>query len=795
MSYRWLLILIVATSGCGSKVPGSGIDASGGPDAPTCTTCGTVCCSAAELCSVDHCVPRPACAGNNDCSSDAFCDPIYQVCMPYGTGIIDDSCTQLAIVGVFAPDIQCEWLGPPAGDAYPGHANVLGTPMVVDFDVDANPETMEPSIVFVSYNGTDGGSDACVGNSTYHGVIRVIEGSSCAQQFSIAAPAVVASAPLAVGDLDGDGRAEIVGHRIGGGLVSFRYDATAGTFLTYWETASTLGAGVCLWSGPSLYDLNNDGLPEVLMGGSVFNGTTGAVIDTSLGVRGYSSTGQIPVVADTAGDGSPELVTGDAMYSWDLTANAGAGGWVAAATGLGADGLVAIADFGTFGVDPGLDDRAVLDGIPEVAVISSGLARIRTLAGRVIHGPIQLLYFPPATNAGTGGPPTIADFDGDGRAEMAVAGRGGYNVFDPDCVGTPVVENCSSLRTDGILWAMPTQDLSSSVTGSAVFDFEGDGQAEVVYADECFSRVYDGKDGTILYSAYRTSCTWYENPVIADVDGDFNSEIVIPSNNNCSISCPSLDPQFDGLRCIDNSECPGTTTCAFDDPGDATGRCRCTDDLACGGSGYVCRDPIAGPSAAGQVCRAGHPGVDQQGVRVVRDALDRWVNSRPIWNQHAYSVTHVSDGGRVPSTSTWAQNWLVPGLNNFRQAIAGDPESGQSPDLTGRDGTYECFMGSVTLTTQVCNRGTEPVGAGIPVTFYVGDPAAGVVACTATTGAILIPGDCADVSCSWTTGPPAPDTIITIVADDDGTGTSTSTECHEGNNRGTLTGFDCISVE
>ena len=38
-----------------------------------------------------------------------------------------------------------------------------------------------------------------------------------------------------------------------------------------------------------------------------------------------------------------------------------------------------------------------------------------------------------------------------------------------------------------------------------------------VYGDECFTRVYDGVTGKVLYSRFRTSCTWYENPVVADV--------------------------------------------------------------------------------------------------------------------------------------------------------------------------------------------------------------------------------------------------------------------------------------
>jgi hypothetical protein len=35
-------------------------------------------------------------------------------------------------------------------------------------------------------------------------------------------------------------------------------------------------------------------------------------------------------------------------------------------------------------------------------------------------------------------------------------------------------------------------------------------------------------------------------------------------------------------------------------------------------------------------------------VQVIRDASDRWVQSRRIWNQHAYHVTNVREDGTVP---------------------------------------------------------------------------------------------------------------------------------------------------
>ena len=77
-----------------------------------------------------------------------------------------------------------------------------------------------------------------------------------------------------------------------------------------------------------------------------------------------------------------------------------------------------------------------------------------------------------------------------------------------------------------VRWSRPTQDGSSGVTGSAVFDFEGDGVAEVVYADETRLWIFAGPDGSIrLEFADHSSGTRVEYPIIADVDGDGEVEI------------------------------------------------------------------------------------------------------------------------------------------------------------------------------------------------------------------------------------------------------------------------------
>ena len=714
-------------------------------------------------------------------------------CLPYGVGPggdHDPTCTRTPVPGVFFPGVQCEWLGPPAGDPYPDHKNVLSTPMVAAIDARAAASSRGRQIVLVSYNYTDGGAQSCEGtDANYFGVIRILDGRTCQQLATMDSPTVVASSTVALADLGGyDSAPEIIAARTQGGLVAWTRNPATGAWEILWQTQSTIGDNVCDWAGPSVYDLDDDGKPEIIFLGAVFD-SGGNLLDSSLDTAALEpgAPGYIPVVADVDGDGKPELVSGGQLYDWDVANHT----WVAKGPTLGLMGRVAVADFGTFGADPAMDDRSTLDGIAEVAVIAApagspvvGHAYIYNLEGRQLFDqPLQ------GATPGKGGPPTIADFDGDGRAELSSAGGSAYTVFDPDCVAGADPSVCASGRTDGILWTQPSQDLSSNVTGSSVFDFEGDGAAEVVYGDECFTRVYQGKTGQVMYSHYRRSCTWYENPVIADVAGDFNAQILIPSNANCpGITCPAVDPIFDGVQCLDDADCPAATTCGRDQPADTLGRCRCTQDVDCGGDNFVCRDPEAGPSPAGMVCRAENPGPSTAyGLRVVHDRLDRWVNTREIWNQHAYDVTDVTDDGRIPKTSDRVRNWTVPGLNNFRQNAPGNGSGvGAVPDLTVHAVKTTCMGNDASVVIEICDRGTEPVADGLEVAVYAGNPPT-AVACVATTDVPVKPGNCIEAVCTWTDAKGS----ATVVVDDDGTGMGTNTECHEDNNSFVVAGVAC----
>jgi hypothetical protein len=773
----------------GAALDGMSDDVFGDANCTAATACGGTCCEARDVCFGGTTCVRDggACTSTDDCTGDTYCDPTLGRCIPYGTPpdhISDPSCTRLVAAGTFSPAVQCAFDTAPAADPFPANVHVLSTPMVVDFGIGRAPDgPQRPSIVAVFDDGDDGSSELPTG------VIRILDGATCVQQAELGSLAMVShSSPPALGDLTGDGRPEIIANRGGGGVVAFTYDDATSAWRILWTSTladcatpyAVTGSG---WAGPSLADLDDDGRPEVLRGGIVLDSNGCVVDEASLGLHAYGQ-GIFAVIADVDADGFPEFVAGDGVWGWDLASRT----WIAESYAAGgtAAGHVAVADFGDF---PGAASWP--SATPEVVVISSGTARVQTLDGTVVFGPVAL------PGGGSGGPPTIGDFDGDGRAEFASAGATDYSVFDLDCLGT-AIGACATGSTTGVLWSQRSQDSSSNVTGSSIFDFEGDGRSEAVYGDECFLRVYDGASGAVLFSQSRSSCTWYENPVIADLDGDFNAEIVIGDNWNCptagfttgrdcsgfGLDARQTDPLFAGLRCAGPEDClSGSCDMGF---------CRCTTDAECcagvGCETFVCEVPPAGTPGTGNTCRASRP-VGTRGIRVYRDGADRWVRSRMVWNQHAYFVTNVDESGTIPRTSVAESNWLDATLNDFRENVQGDATPGASPDLTTGGSPLVCDSMGARLTARICNRGTEPVGDGVSVGFYVGDPAAGGMRiCDGASVGNLDVGECETVECAW---PDAPETDpgldVWVVADDG----SVARECRESNNITIFRGVRC----
>ena len=368
---------------------------------------------------------------------------------------------------ILTPDLEWSWT---ESTISPSHVNVAATPTVCDLDADGVAE-----IIFPAYN-----------NIVTNGVLRVLNGQSGAEVFTFNSQSILPGSQAVCGDVDQDGLPEIVVMATDNTLLALESDGTL-----KWQADANSFRFQHTFANPALalVDLDADGSPEIVMGYSggvvVFDGN-GEIRWSKTGGGGFFLHGGIPSIADVDLDGKPEIIGGNTVYEADGTIL-----WESEIP----DGTTAVGNFDA-------------DAFPEIVLVRDGVYLLDH-DGNLLWGPIAI------PGGGRGGPPTVADFSGDGKPEIGVAGSSQYVVFNSD---------------GSVLWQAEIQDFSSNATGSTVFDFENDGVAEVVYRDERNLWVFRGTNGAVLFKKPLNSGTWAEYPVVADVDGDARAEIVVGAN-------------------------------------------------------------------------------------------------------------------------------------------------------------------------------------------------------------------------------------------------------------------------
>ncbi len=686
-------------------------------DSATSTRCGEneeLCCdNSTQLCMYNKCVSfDKTCTKNSQCNFDEFCETEAGVCIKEDE--VPSTCQVIPSFEKFKALKQWHWPvdlpgGVPSTD--PTYIRVIVMPMAANLTDDNGDGVVDendiPDVVFGAYSTT-------VGPDTQAPtVLRVISGDDGHEIASSKPRYWTYPIDAAIGDIDGDGRPDIVAgtNNNRSGYVNAAEPDDYLEVLTVVVDAGSktgyslktnyklkIGKGQKL-SFISIADLDADGAPEILTNYGVASVVAAEDGTKQLVWRAGCENKSIGYVhaADLDADGIMEIVSSNAIYDDHCKL----------LTSVPNGGHIAIAD-----LMPSGDDAAETgELVPEIAHVVSGynggkfyFTKIyKTIDGdgkaywsaqTVWEAKIPVDETRPnyikncANGAYTGhcnsggGTPVVADFNGDGVPDVGVASRYYYIVYSND--GTP--------KGGKVLWAdSKTVDYSSAVTGSSVFDFEGDGKAEVIYADEQKLHIYAGegsgvdKDGDgypdplEIFSIPNYSATGYEYPIIVDVDNDGSTEIVVASDLQQGVTM--------GVR-------------AFEDPG------------------------------------------------------GQWVRTRRIWNQHHYHVTNINEDGSVPVHES--SNWLNKKLNSYRQNVQpGGVYNAPNLVATGltADKTPCTDIDLIPhLVASVENQGSLTVKAGVKVSFYAdnangtGKPA---FLGTAQVGKVLLPGNSSTAKLAW----------------------------------------------
>ncbi len=430
--------------------------------------------------------------------------------------------------------------------------------------------------------------------------------------------------------------------------------------ITYREDNGVLRAmsgddGASLWdtnevllnpeAGLAAGDLDADGDVEII---GVTNDSRVAAFDhegvllwrTDIYSQHMKGVADAPSIADMDADGFPEVMVGRLILDGNgetlMEGGYGRGGpegTLSFAADIDADGTQElITGNSAYRLDGSIlfynEERdgypavADFDGDGEAEIVVSGYLEVRL---QETDG--SVVWRTDVKGRDASGPPLLIDTDGDGVPEIGVASDETYTVLDAE---------------GDVLWEEPINDQSGQ-TAATAFDFEGDGLPEVLYGDESSLWIWTGHNGTYrIGSNEHSSQTAIEYPVIVDVDNDGEAEIVAVSS------------------------------------------------------------PVGGVN---------------EGVMVFESMDTAWPTARKIWNQHAYSVTNVNDDGSIPAEPD--RNWRS--FNSFRAAHLSVTSGLSKSDLYVEIAdvcTAACADDMMGVWVRIGNQGLYSIGGSVDLTIY-----------------------------------------------------------------------------
>ena len=358
----------------------------------------------------------------------------------------------------------------------PEHTQVASTPVVAQLNDDNGDGVINNSdvadLVVVTFK-----------NNVFYknGLVRALSGIDGTELWTYENGGVFSDPrnTVAAADLDGDGVVEIVLSDFASPVIQV-VNHLGEVKKEFTKSGKPLGS-------VTLSDINNDGVVEIVNGDNVFSYDSGLLYTTNWSAAS--------IAFDADNNGTQEVLSGGGLYDSN-----GVQLWQ-----YGAPGSM------WFSSVVNLDD----DLEPEIVISNPSNNASESVFAVLEHDGNVKWELTNPNNLG-GGAQAVSNFLGANSLGIVYSGYSSVDMYN----------------TSGeVVWSFANGDVFNGKMGVSAYDFNGDGIDEVIVQDHLKVRVLNGLNGEVLSTVANSTWSLWEYPLIVDLSGDDNAELITVSNN------------------------------------------------------------------------------------------------------------------------------------------------------------------------------------------------------------------------------------------------------------------------